>query len=243
MRKLGLAVMCVMGGSLLLCSGCASEKEEVWTSAEYAEQNWEDAIPMLGLLQENQGRMSEQETDVMNKQQFVVEESSEENAEKSEEIMLFASESTQYEGERSEEVKNRQKQNIQEAKEKTQFVKEKIMDPLMERYEKEIREHYGADSEGEEGEHLEVYWFFDYMEDMTIKKEGMYTIYLTAVNVWCHADENVTALPWWDIRLTVELVEKEEGYGFLIWNEKASLDYDVVLEFKENGTWGIHRND
>ena len=107
---------------------------------------------------------------------------------------------------------------------------------------KEIREHFFGESEVE-GEYLEIYWSYDYMEDMIIKKEGMYTIYLTAVNVWHHADESVTALPWWDIYLTVELVEKEEGYGFLIWKEDVSWDYNVVVDFREDGARVIRRND
>ena len=262
MRKLGLAVMCVMGSGLLLCAGCASEKEEVWTSAEYVEQNWEDVIPMLALLQENQEGLVEQasqetatfdlqqENAVQSEMQSVTvaslkneqEELGKKDAEQSEELMLFASEPKKYEGERSEEVKNRQEQKIQEAKEKTKFIKETIIDPLMERYEKEIREHFWADSEAEE-ESLEVYWSYDYMEDMTIKKEGMYTIYLTAVNIWHHADESVTALPWMDIYLTVELVEEEEQYGFLIWKEEANWAYNVILEFREDGAMYIRRND
>ena len=40
MRKLGWKVMCALGCRMLLCAGCSNEKEEVWTSAEYAEQDW-----------------------------------------------------------------------------------------------------------------------------------------------------------------------------------------------------------
>ena len=241
MRKFGWKVMCVLGCSVLLCTGCSNEKEEVWTSAEYSEQDWEEVIPMLRLLQENQVMASEQNMDVQSKQQFIVEEFCEEDVEKSEEIMLFASEPTKYEGERSEEVKNRQEQRIQEAKDKTKYIKENIMDPLMERYEKEIREHW-ADSEAE-GEHLEIYWSYDYMQDMTNKEEETYTIYLTAVNIWREPDESVTALPWWDICLTVELLEEEEKNGFVIQKEEARWDYNVVLEVREDGATVIRRND
>ena len=241
MRKFGWKVMCVLGCSMLLCAGCSNEKEEVWTSAEYAEQDWEEVIPMLGLLQANQAMVSEQDMDVPSKQQFIVEESGKEDAEQSEELMLFASEPTQYEGERSETVRKQQEQRIQEANEKTKYIKENVINPLLERYEKQIKSHFVGNEK--EKEYIEIYWSYDYMQDMTNKKGETYTIYLTAVNIWREPNGNITALPWRHIWLTVEMVEDEEKDGFVIQKEEARWDYNIVLEFREDGSMVIRRTD
>ena len=262
MRKFGWKVLCVLGCGMLLCTGCSKEKEEVWTSAEYVEQDWEEVIPMLALLQENQELLAEQDSEkttfdlqqekqsVWIEQEHVMQEAMQpvtvemleyktEDASKEmteEELMLFASEPTRYEGERSEEVRIRQEQKIQEAKEKRQFIKENIITPLTERYEKQIKEHL-ANGEVEE-ELIKVHWSYDYMQDMTNKEKELYTIYLTAVNMQYDADENATALPWCDIYLTVEMLED----GLMIRKGEASWDYNIVLEFREDGSMVIRRN-
>ena len=261
MRKLGLAVMCVMGSSLLLCAGCASEKEEVWTSAEYVEQNWEETIPMLALLQENQEGLVEQasqetatfdlqqENAVQSEMQFVTvaslkneqEELGKKDAEQSEELMLFASEPKKYEGERSEEVKNRQEQKIQEANEKTKYVKENVIPPLLEQYEKQIKRHFVKNEE--EKEYIEIHWSYNYMQDMTSEEKETYIIYLTAVNIWREPNGDVTALPWCDITVTVSKVEKEEKSDWISEKEEVSWDYNIVLELREDGSMLIRRNE
>ena len=259
MRKFGWKVMCALGCGMLLCTGCSNETEEVWTSAEYAEQDWEEVIPMLALLQKNQELLLEQvseetatfdlqkENVVQREMQSVTveslknerEELGKTDAEQAEELVLFASEPTKYEGERSEEVRNRQEQKIQEAKEKTQFVEENIVNPLQERYEKQMKKHW-AKNEAEQ-EQIKIYWSYDYMQDMTNKETETYIIYLTAVNIQYLADGSVTALPWRDICLTVELVEEKDG--FIIRKEEARWDYNVFVEFREDGAMVIRRNE
>ena len=253
---------------MLFCTGCSNEKEEVWTSAEYVEQDWEEVIPMLALLQENQEwlvKQTSEETATFDLQQekqsvwmeqenmlqgamqtvnveslkYETEDANKGNTDVAEELMLFASEPTRYEGEQSEEVRKRQEQKIQEAKEKTQFLKENVIEPLQERYGKWIKEHF-TDSE-EEKESISIYWSFDYMQDMTNKEKETYTIYLTAVNMQYHADESITALPWCDICLTVEMLEEEKG-SFVIQKRDVSWDYNVVVEFREDGSMLIRRN-
>ena len=216
---------------------------------------------MLGLLQENQELLVEQaseetatfdlqqENAVQREVQSVTvaslkneqEELGKKDAEQSEELMLFASEPRQYEGERSEAVKNRQEQRIQEANEKTKYIKENVIDPLMELYEKQIKRHFVGNEK--EKEYIEIYWSYDYMQDMTNKEEETYTIYLTAVNIWREPNGNITALPWRHIWLTVEMVEDEEKDSFVIQKEEASWDYNIMLEFREDGAMVIRRTD
>lgn len=157
-------------------------------------------------------------------------------------VNVKAAEETGYPSQRTEIVQKKLEKKMQEAEETHKYVKEHIIEPLQERYEKEIREYwlkYWLNNE--ETERLEVYWSYDYQRDFTEKENETYMIYLTAVNIQYEEDGSVVALPWHMIQVSAYY---DEATGeIIIEKSEESWFYDIVLEVREDGSTVIRIAD